>query len=146
MTELGKSESNGWSIYFHPEFEQQFASLESQVVDLRRKLPAAKYVRHSRVKLLGHLARLIHNKIPTDPMASHFALRGNLKRMSRAKKMGLPDRYRLFFKVFPESKQIVILWLGHPRKEGDKNDCYTVFQKRVERGEYPEGFDDLMKQ
>ncbi len=60
--------------------------------------------------------------------------------------MGLPQRYRLFFKVFDtaEMKAIVIIWLGHPQKEGDKNDCYKVFTKMVDRGEFPENLDELI--
>jgi toxin YhaV len=61
------------------------------------------------------------------------------------KKMGLPDRYRLFFRVFdtPERKAIVILWLGFPRKEGAKDDCYKVFTKMVMRGEFPDNLAQL---
>jgi toxin YhaV len=138
-------EANGWSIYFHPEFDDQYSEIESKVINLKDKLSPEKYVKHSNVKLFGHLVTLLRKKIPDDPLASHFALKGNLKRMSRAKKMGLPSRYRLFFKVFPESKRLVILWLGYPRKEGDKNDCYAVFEKRIEQGYYPDKFDELMR-
>lgn len=28
-------------------------------------------------------------------------------------------------------KIIIILWLGFPRKEGDKKDCYQVFTKKL---------------
>ena len=40
-----------------------------------------------------------------------------MDKYSRLKKMGLPNRYRLFFKVFPQQKVIIILWLGFPRKD-----------------------------
>jgi toxin YhaV len=143
LIEVEKIEANGWGIYYHPEFEKQFSDLESQVNRLRGKLTDEKFVKHPSAKLLGHLDRLVHEKIPIDPLASHFALKGSLKRMSRAKKMGLPSRYRLFFKVFPESNRIVVLWLGFPRKEGAKDDCYAVFTKRVESGYYPQSFEEL---
>ena len=60
--------------------------------------------------------------------------------------MGLPGRYRLFFRVFDTSelKAIVILWLGYPRQEGDQNDCYEVFTKMVNRGEFPEEIIELI--
>jgi toxin YhaV len=45
------------------------------------------------------------------------------------KKMGLPQRYRLFFRAFADQRIIIILWLGFPRKEGDRRDCYQVFFK-----------------
>lgn len=88
----------------------------------------------------------IEEKIPSDPFAAHFALTGALKRYSRMKKMGLAGRYRLFFRVFDttEMKAIVILWLGYPRKEGDKNDCYEVFTKMVNQGDFPENMSELI--
>lgn len=63
------------------------------------------------------------------------------------KKMGLPDRYRLFFRVFdtPEMKAIVILWLGFPRKERAKDDCYNVFTKMVMRGEFPSSLEAILE-
>jgi len=85
-------------------------------------------------------------KIPADPFASHFALIGALKRYGRMKKMGLSDRYRLFFRPFDqlERKAIVILWLGFPRKAGAKDDCYQAFEKMVSRGSFPESLDALL--
>ena len=58
--------------------------------------------------------------------------------------MGLPERYRLFFRPFKEPKIIIILWLGFPRKEGDKKDCYEVFTKRVENGDFPDKIEQFM--
>jgi toxin YhaV len=88
----------------------------------------------------------IKEKIPQDPFASYFALSGLLKKYGRAKKMGLDCRYRLFFRAIqtPDHKAIFILWLGYPRKEGDKNDCYKAFTKMVEKGEFPDSLDELV--
>jgi toxin YhaV len=88
----------------------------------------------------------IKEKIPLDPFASHFALTGALKHYGRVKKMGLPDRYRLFFRAIQtkEYKAIFVLWLGYPRKQGDKNDCYKVFTKIVQRGDFPNSLDALI--
>ncbi|NJL64459.1 MAG: type II toxin-antitoxin system YhaV family toxin [Methylacidiphilales bacterium] len=88
----------------------------------------------------------IATKILSDPFASHFVLTGALKRYGRVKKMGLPERYRLFFRVFdtPELKAIVILWLGFPRKEGAKGDYYEVFTKMVLKGTFPDTLDELI--
>ncbi|WP_099240080.1 type II toxin-antitoxin system YhaV family toxin [Synechococcus sp. BDU 130192] len=49
----------------------------------------------------------------------------------------MPSRYRLFFRVFAEQRTIIILWLGFPRKAGDKQDCYGVFEKLVRHGVFP---------
>jgi len=32
----------------------------------------------------------------------------------------------------------MILWLGYPRRDGDRNDCYAVFTRLVQRGGLPE--------
>ncbi|MBD2771094.1 type II toxin-antitoxin system YhaV family toxin [Iningainema sp. BLCCT55] len=58
--------------------------------------------------------------------------------------MGLPERYRLFFRTFKEQKIIIIIWLEFPRKEGDKNDCYQVFSKKVANGDFPESVNELL--
>jgi toxin YhaV len=44
---------------------------------------------------------------------------------------------------FKEQKIIIILWLGFPRKEGDKKDCYFVFPKKVKNGEFTESIDEF---
>ncbi|MCZ8024616.1 type II toxin-antitoxin system YhaV family toxin [Microcystis aeruginosa CS-555/01A07] len=43
-----------------------------------------------------------------------------------------------------EYKAIFVLWLGYPRKQGDKNDCYKAFTKMVERGNFPNSLDALI--
>jgi toxin YhaV len=137
----------GWEIAFHPTFfDRQLQAIEARVKKLQADLSPDRYKIHPTVKLLAALQVGIESKIPRDPLASHFALTGNLKYYSRIKKMGLPGRYRLFFRVFDtaETKIIVILWLGYPRKEGDKNDCYEVFTKMVQRGEFPDDVFELI--
>jgi toxin YhaV len=58
--------------------------------------------------------------------------------------MGLPQRYRLFFRAFAERRVIIVLWLGFPRKEGDRRDCYQVFSKMVANGKLPDSYDSLV--
>jgi toxin YhaV len=60
--------------------------------------------------------------------------------------MGLPQRYRLFFRAFAERRVIIILWLGFPRKEGDRRDCYQVFSKMVANGKLPDSYESLVAQ
>ena len=88
----------------------------------------------------------IKEKIPIAPYTDHFALSSRLKKYGRLKKIGLPDCYRLFFRALqtPEQKAIFILWLGYPRKERDKNNCYKAFIKMVQRGDFPESLNDLL--
>ena len=135
---------NGWTILFHPLFNDQWQQLLHQVKSLRSRLPIEDFVRHPQVKLFKALTVGIEEKIPNDPLASYFALRKPLDKYSRLKKMGLPNRYRLFFKVFSQQKVIIVLWLGFPRKEGDKKDCYRVFTKMVKKGQFPLSLKDLI--
>lgn len=138
---------NGWRIYFLRRlFGQQRQDLREEVRRLKEKLSNEEYIHHPTVKLYVAIMRAVKEIIPADPLASRFALTGPLKRYGRVKKMGLPNRYRLFFRVFQagEQKSIFILWLGYPRKEGDKKDCYAVFQKMVERGDFPGSLDELI--
>jgi toxin YhaV len=137
----------GWEIYFHPQlFARQYQEILARVQKLQATLEPDDYKTHPTVKLLVAMTIGIEEKIPSNPFAAHFALTGALKKYSRMKKMGLPGRYRLFFRVFdtPEMKAIVILWLGYPGKEGDKKDCYAVFTKMVDRGQFPEDIAELM--
>jgi toxin YhaV len=144
---MSKLICQGWEIYFHPQlFGEQCRQLLARVQTLKSTLSPDDYKTHATVKLLAAIIIGIESKISIDPLASHFALTGTLKKYSRMKKMGLPQRYRLFFRVFDtsEMKAIVILWLGYPREEGDRNDCYKVFVKMVERGEFPQKIEDLI--
>lgn len=135
---------NGWNLYFHPLFAKDYIALQAKASKIKEKLPFEEYISHTDVKLYTSLFDIINNIIPNDPFANYFVLKDELKRYSRVKHKGLPERYRLFFKVFKSRSSIVILWLGYPRKEGAKNDCYNVFKKMVGQGKMPDDFDDLM--
>lgn len=138
---------NGWQIYFIKRlFGKQRRDLQAEVHRLKKTLSPEDYRHHPTVKLYAAIMVATKEKIIDDPFASRFALQGALKKYGRVKKMGLPNRYRLFFRALqtPDYKAIFIIWLGYPRKERDKNDCYKVFSKMVARGEFPESFDDLL--
>ncbi|MBH8575126.1 type II toxin-antitoxin system YhaV family toxin [Nostocaceae cyanobacterium CENA369] len=135
---------NGWQIFFYPLFNEQWLELRHKVRNLKNELSKEEFIKHPDAKLLKALNIGIKEKIPQDPFASYFFLQKPLHKYGRLKKMGLPERYRLFFRAFKEQKIIIILWLGYPRKEGDKKDCYQVFTKKVENGELPESIDELL--
>ena len=138
---------NGWRIYFIKRlFGKQRRNLQAEVRHLKKTLPAEEYSTHATVKLYTAILVAIKEKIPASPYAAHFVLTGALKNYGRVKKMGLPDRYRLFFRALqtPEHKALFILWLDYPRKAGDKKDCYKAFTKMVGRGEFPDSLDELI--
>lgn len=138
---------NGWEIYFHQQlFGAQRRELRERVKQLKVELSEAEYITHPDVKLLATIMVGIKEKIVLDPLAAQFALTGSLKRYGRMKGMGLPSRYRLFFRAFAvEDRQVlIVLWLGYPRKAGDKRDCYAVFTKMVSNGEFPDNLNELL--
>jgi toxin YhaV len=136
---------NGCKIYFHPAFLEYYNELVSRTKKLESKRSPDEFAKHPEVKLLKSLIRLITEVIPADPNATYFKLHGDLSNYRRVKKMGLEKRHRLFFKYNEDKKEIVILWLGFPRKQGDKKDCYTVFTKMVESGKFPDSFKELVE-
>ncbi len=137
-------ERNGWKIYFHPTFAAQRLAFRENVNKLKSNLTTEKYQSHPDVKHFANLMRAIKETIPDNPLASEYVLKNNLKSYSRLKGRGVPDRSRLFFKVDNQEKSIVILWLGFPRKEGSKSDCYVVFAQMVSRNEFPSDIKQLI--
>ena len=137
---------HGWQIAFQPHlFARQYAELKAEVKRLKLELDPLAFAQHPRVKLLAALMEGIKERIAADPYASRFALTGPLRRYGRLKGLGLPDRYRLFFRPFEAENRrlLLILWLGFPRKQGDRQDCYAVFSRLVQRGELPEDWASL---
>jgi toxin YhaV len=121
---------HGWTIAFQPQlFARQYVELKAEV------------------KLLAAVMEGIKERIAADPYACRFALSGPLRRYGRLKGLGLPDRYRLFFRPFEaeDRRLLLILWLGFPRKDGDRNDCYAVFSRLVQRGELPEDWESRQR-
>jgi toxin YhaV len=107
---------NGWEIYFHQRlFGEQRRQLRARVKQLKAELSEADYLTHPDVKLLAAVIAGIKEKIVIDPFAERFVLTGSLRRYGRLKGLGLPNRYRLFFRAFDaENKRaIVVLWLGY---------------------------------
>ncbi len=137
---------NGWNVRFHPIFQTQRRDLINETNRLAEQLSEADYVAYPVVKLFFAVRRGYRDVIPADPFAVRFPLRDNLRGYSRLKGMGLPSRYRLFFRAFQQGDQrdIVILWLGYPRREGDNKDCYAVFEKMVSNRLFPESMEELI--
>ena len=96
------------------------------------------YRQHPTVKLFASIIRLIREVIPSDPNAARFRLTGALRTFRRAKNLGMPPRYRLFWVFSERHRTIVFLYLNDEttlRKEGSSSDPYAVFSRLVARGE-----------
>ena len=82
--------------------------------------------------------RLVREVVPADPNAPRFRLTGDLRTFRRAKNLGMPPRYRLFWVFSERHRTIVFLYLNDestPQKEGASTDPYEVFSRLVARGE-----------
>lgn len=139
---------NGWTLYTHPLFTEQYLSLKSQVEYFKKKDPKG-YVKKNATKRLSAIQRLIFQLIPHDPTSPEFrqgsTLGGENKYWFRAKFF---QQYRLFFRYHLESKVIVYAWVNdekNKRAYGSKTDAYKVFEKMLKTGHPPEGWDDLLK-
>jgi Toxin with endonuclease activity YhaV. len=132
---------NGWNIFAHPLFLNQFEELLTQVEDLRQKYPQD-YKKKNATKRLAAIAKLAFEIIPQDPTRSDYrqgtTLGDDYKHWFRAKFF---QQYRLFFRYHQESKIIVFAWVNddNSKRSYDSNtDAYRVFKKMLERGDPPD--------
>jgi toxin YhaV len=138
---------NGWRLYAHPLFEQQFRRLVEQVASLAAKDPEG-YREEPATKLLATVNRYVREIIPRDPNAAEFrqgnTLGADNRHWFRAK---FHERYRLFFRFSSKEKVIVYAWVNDERtlrKAGAKTDPYAVFQNLLEAGDPPRTMELLL--
>jgi toxin YhaV len=139
---------NGWNIFVHPLFLQQFEELTTEVEQLRQKYPKD-YQKKNAAKRLAAIAKLAFEVIPQDPTRSEYrqenTLGASYKHWFRAKFF---QQYRLFFRYHLESKIIVFAWVNDERSKRayeSNTDAYRVFRKMLEGGYPPDDWDALLK-
>lgn len=139
---------NGWNIFAHPLFLDQFEELLTRVEHLRQRKPK-EYKKKNATKRLAAIAKLAFDVIPQDPTRSDYRLGDTLgdeyKHWFRAKFF---QQYRLFFRYHQESKIIVFAWVNdeNSKRAYDSNtDAYRVFKKMLEGGHPPDDWNDLLK-
>ncbi len=140
---------NGWNIFAHPLFLNQFEELLAQVEILRQKFPND-YKRKNATKRLAAIVKLAFNTIPQDPTRNDYrqgtTLGDNYKHWFRAKFF---QQYRLFFRYHQESKIIVFVWVNDENSKRDyesSTDAYGVFQKMLESCHPPDDLNALLKE
>jgi toxin YhaV len=139
---------NGWRLYLHPAFREQFDGLVQEVSDLRRRHPAG-YAGHPKAKLLKRLTEIILDEVPADPGAPRYrqgvTLGDAYRHWRRARFLG---RFRLFFRFDSRAKVIIYAWVNDERtlrQRGARTDPYAVFRRRLASGDPPNDWDDLLK-
>lgn len=139
---------NGWTLYAHPLFVEQVASLEKKVKALKAKNPTG-YSKKNDAKRLAAINKLAFEIIPQDPTKPEYrqgkTLGDKNKHWFRAKFF---QQYRLFFRYDIQSKVIVYAWVNDDnskRAYESKTDAYKVFAKMLKSGNPPEHWNDLLK-
>ena len=139
---------NGWKIYAHPLFIDQFEELVLEVEQLRASDPVG-YREKKKTKLLAAIQKMAFEVIPQNPAHQMF-LQGNT--------LGLPyrhwyrgkffdGRYRLFFRFSSNAKAIVLAWVNDAETlwtYGSRTDAYAVFKAMLARS--PNDWEALLKE
>ena len=142
--------ANGWGLYYHRTFQAALDELEAAVSQLATQDPKG-YKAHPKTKLLASIYRAITELVPANPDAADFrfgkTLGADNSNWRRVKK-GMPDQYRLFFRLASSPvKVIVYVWFNDEdtlRKAGSKTDVYETFKRMLGRGAVPLGIDELL--
>ncbi len=139
---------NGWKIYTHPLFLDQFETLLDEVDQLRIKHPKD-FTKKKKTKLLAAIVTMAFEIIPCDPAARKFlqgtTLGDAYKHWHRGK--FFEGRFRLFFRYSSKAKIIVLAWVNDSetlRTYGSKSDAYAVFQSMLAKGNPPDSWDELL--
>lgn len=139
---------NGWRLYAHPLFVEQYAILKAQVEKLKARDPQG-YAKKNATKRLVAIHKLAFEIIPQDPTKPEYrqgtTLGENNKHWFRAKFF---QQYRLFFRYHQQSKVIVYAWVNDEstkRAYESKSDVYKVFAKMLAAGNPPDDWEALIK-
>ncbi|MGK7899572.1 MAG: type II toxin-antitoxin system YhaV family toxin [Xenococcus sp. (in: cyanobacteria)] len=157
---------NGWRIYAHPLFLNQFEELLTTVENLRQKNPET-YRSKNATKRLAAISKLAFEIIPNDPTRKEYrqgnALGEDYKHWFRAKffqrcdpappsgarECAPREQYRLFFRYHQSSKIIVYAWINDDKSKrayGSKTDAYRVFQKMLNNDNPPDNWNSLLEE
>lgn len=140
---------NGWTIFAHPLFIDEYESLAAKVEILKAKDPS-NYKKKNATKRLAAIQKLTFEIIPKDPTIPEYrqgsTLGDNHKHWFRAKFF---QQYRLFFRFHSESKIIVFAWVNDEKTKrayDSKTDAYRVFEKMLNSGHPPDDWDQLLNE
>ncbi|NJL18985.1 MAG: type II toxin-antitoxin system YhaV family toxin [Bdellovibrionaceae bacterium] len=143
-------EVNGWKLFTHPVFLDQFEALVVEVEEERSKDPAG-YRDKKKTKLLAAILKIAFEVIPRDPADRMFqqgkTLGKEYRHWRRAK--FFEGRFRLFFRYSSAARIIVLAWVNDEetlRTYGSKTDAYAVFQGMLKKNRPPDDWDALLRE
>lgn len=140
---------NGWEIYVHPLFFEQYLTLKKNLAVEKSKNQIG-YKKSNAAKKFYMLLKVGYELIPSDPTNRIFYQGNTLgekrKIWHRAKYL---QQYRLFFRyrIFVDRKIIILAWVNDAnslRAYGSKTDAYLVFSKMLDSGNPPDDWDELL--
>ncbi len=140
---------NGWRIYPHPIFRQQYLKLVEDVRRARQADPD-NYKSKRATKLLTAMRRMAFEDIPADPSDPKFRQGGTLGDGYRHWRRGkFLQQYRLFFRYSEKDRIIVLAWVNDEdtkRAYESRTDAYRVFAKMLDRGRPPDDWKTLLRE
>ena len=121
---------NGWRIYLHPCFLDQYETLLVEVEAAKAK-DSESYRKRNCTKMLAAVHGIAFEKIPNDPSHPAFRMGDPLvKQYTHWFRAKFFQQYRLFFRFQESTKIIIIDWVNDDntkRAYGSKTDAYAVF-------------------
>jgi toxin YhaV len=143
------AERHGWKLFRTRAFLEAFIPLQAEVERLASRSSEG-FVGHPKAKLLARIVALISDEIPRDPNSPLYSLGDTLgpahRHLRRAKFL---QRFRLFFRFDSASRIIIYAWANDEnqlRKAGSRNDPYAVFARRLDAGNPPDDWEELLRE
>jgi toxin YhaV len=140
-------QSHGWSLLFHDCLVGQLLKLKA-ASDRSEATDPTDFESNANVKLYRALSQLIFETVSSDPAREEYRqgnTMGTAYRHWRRARIG--RRFRLFFRYDSKAKVIVFAWVNDEhtlRSAGSKTDPYSIFQKMLDRGNPPDGWEALL--
>ena len=101
-----------------------------------------------RKKVLKAIKRTMFESVPTSPGRAEHRLGHTIGRDNTAWfRVKVLQQYRLFYRYDSASKIIVYVWVNDEdslRSYGAKTDAYATFKKKLDEGNPPSTFEELL--
>ncbi len=127
---------NGWTLYQHPAFREQFDALVAEVENLFGTLHGKHYEEHPKVRFLARVVKIILDDVPHDPTSRAYVQGNTLGAQRRHwRRVKSNQRFRIFFRFHSKHRLIVYAWMNDEntlRTRGARNDVCAAFAQRLE--------------
>lgn len=149
MSDFPFEKRYGWILYLHPAFRVPYENLILEVSKLSGSDPE-NVTKHPKAKILKRVNEIILEEIPSDPTHSRYLLGSTLgKDAQHWRRAKFLQRFRILFRFNSKLKIIVYVWLNDEntlRKSGSKTDPYSIFKKRLQAGNPPNEWEELLRE